>query len=102
MTRRKGLVYLGWYSWSHLGTLGHPLLEINRDDTDPCQAERLRLFLDRVAAERVWDIFTTPEHLANRAAFAISKCEAGVHPGPARSDIGMWAEIRYSDSFTRS
>gem|GEM_PF-2908702 len=52
-----------------------PLIEANRDDTDAAQAARLRRFLDRVGTERVWDTFTTPEHLANRVAFALSKWE---------------------------
>jgi hypothetical protein len=65
---------------------GYPLIEANRDDTDGSQAIRLRRFLDRVAVDRVWDTFTTPEHLANRVAFAVSKWE-GWRPaqlGPSR------------------
>jgi tetratricopeptide (TPR) repeat protein len=61
---------------------GHPLLEDHRDDSDPAQADRLRQFLERVGAQRVWDTFTTPEHLANRVAFAISRWEGWRPPRP--------------------
>ena len=80
---------------------GNHLVEANRDDTDPLQAGRLRRFLDRLQAQRVWDTFTTPQHLANRVSFAVSKWEGWRVPRarPARYRyIGRTSLLEQLDS----
>lgn len=54
------------------GYVDHPLLEQHRDDTDPRAGAGLTRFLARVGQERVWDVFTSPDHLAERVVFALS------------------------------
>lgn len=57
------------------GYAGHTLLSEHRDDYDPAVAAKIEEFLRRVGQERVWDTFTTPQHLAGRIVFALSKWE---------------------------
>lgn len=69
----------------------HELLEQYRDDGDPAVAAKIDAFLQRVGEERVWDTFTTPQHLASRVVFALSKWEGWRKPQPplpARRYVG--------------
>ena len=62
------------------GHVDHPLLEQHRDDTDPRAGAGLARFLGRVGRERVWDVFTSPDHLAERVVFALSGWEGWTPP----------------------